>query len=219
MSSHIKLCIVITIAFFQMGCSSTSQREQTNVLIENQDLEISATQGESGSDSIVIRFANRSTTRILINKKFLVYSYRDTFRIVAGRNIAPRMECFPNSIGDYYVLLEPMMARCIKCKLWPEQSDWYQVAKRYSGCMFVSRRTQYSCLSPSNRGLVLGRVVSYFKGTDEHPLDITAFGLIDMCWLCVPCSAADSSMRINTRFIYVPGDGPADLEKILRSSE
>lgn len=220
MFSLINLCLVATSVFFLVGCTSISIGGKTGIIAVNEDLEVSASQVESESDSIVIRFVNRSTRRILINKKFLVYIYRDTLRIVAGRNIAPRIDCFPNSIGDYYVLLEPMMARCIKCKLWPEQSDWYQVAKRYSGCLFVPRRDSIQLSKPQHPWLGFGKsCVSYFKGTDEHPLDITAFGLIDMCWLCVPCSAADSSLRINTRYIYVPGDGPADLEKILRSSE
>ncbi len=221
MLSRIILCLVATSALFLAGCTSISLRGKSGIIAVNPDLEISATEGESDGDGIVIRFVNRSTRRILINTSFLVYVYRDTTRIVAGRNIAPRIgDCFPNSTGETYLLLEPMMAQCIKSNLWPEQSDWYQVVKRYSGCMFVDRMDSIQLSNARNPWLGFGRsCVSYFKGTDEQPLDLAARRWIDFCSRCVPCSDADSSMKIEAKQIYVPGRGPVDQEEILKSHE
>lgn len=222
MFSLINLCLLTTSAFFLIGCTSISIRGKSGIIAVNPDLEISAIQVESDGDSIVIRFVNRSTRRILINANVLVYSYRDTTRIVAGRNIAPRLHPFPPSSGDYYVLLEPMMVHCMKEKLWPEESDWYQVVKRYSGSLTVSRTDSMQLSKAQHPWFGFGQsCVSYFKATDEQPLDfLSKKYMIDWRPQCVPCSASDlSMMSIVAKSIYVPGDGPVNQEKILRSSE
>ncbi len=214
-------CFVCTIAMILAGCAAGLLGIRPQVLAKNEDLQISVVQGDARSDSIVVQFSNQSNRNILINTHGLLYTYRGSIQITAGQRCIPQYWCIPQITGQMTLLVPPKTTLCRKYRLWPEHSNWYQVFKKHIlACLVMDSKDSVKMSDSLIPWIGYGRsCVSYFIGTDAQPLNYSTSEFRDMSWFCVPCSTLDSSMGIKAKSIYVPGDGPIDQEKILRSSE